>query len=84
VDIVGLVATTPTLPPSLRERAISARRGVRFQAGLGPRKRPSNLRVKLAGLASRELLRCLAGRCSFRARFFCARGHAARSLRAVR
>jgi hypothetical protein len=84
VDGVGLFGTTPTLPPSLGERAISARRGCQCQARVGAGKRPSNLRVKLAGLAGRELLRYLAGRPRWGAPARCAGGHVARSLRAVR
>jgi hypothetical protein len=42
------------------------------------------MRLKLAGLASRELLRCPASRFPRGARFPCADGHVARSLSAIR
>ena len=84
VQVAGLFATTPTLPPNLGERATSARRGFRRKAALVAGKRPSNLRVKLPGLASRELLRCLAGCSPAETPAPCASGHVARSLRAVR
>jgi hypothetical protein len=47
------------------------------------RQRP-NLRLKLTGLASRELLRYVAGGAPCGARFPCASRHVARSLSAVR
>jgi hypothetical protein len=43
-----------------------------------------NMRLKLTGLASRELLRCLARLAPSGARVPCASGHVARSLSAVR
>jgi hypothetical protein len=43
-----------------------------------------NKRLKLPGLASRELLHCLAGGALCGARFPCAGRHVARSLSAVR
>ncbi len=43
-----------------------------------------NKRLKLAGLASKELLRCLAGRARRGRLGPCARQHAARSLSAIR
>jgi hypothetical protein len=48
-----------------------------------PRLQP-NMRLKLPGLASRELLRCLASGAPGGARFPCARAHVARSLSAIR
>ena len=43
-----------------------------------------NMRLKLTGLTSRELLRCLAGRAPRRGRVPCAGAHVARSLSAIR
>jgi hypothetical protein len=43
-----------------------------------------NKRLKLTGLSSRELLRCLSEAGPHGARFSCASGHVARSLSAVR
>jgi len=42
------------------------------------------MRLKLTGLAGRELLRCLAGGAPCGARFPCAGRHVARSLSAIR
>jgi hypothetical protein len=43
-----------------------------------------NKRLKLPGLASKELLRCLAGAALWGAQVPCASGHVARSLSAIR
>ncbi len=45
---------------------------------------PPNMRLKLTGLACRELLRCDAGASPCGGRFACAGGLAARSLSTIR